>query len=139
MFHFHFLPTMASSSSSKPVRSPRPPKKKKVDVHEKGTTTAPPNWLELPRDVAAKILHKVGAMEMMMSAEHVCTVWRSICMDPLMWRAIDTRTCTTFGYLHRSDLGIMCRRAIDRSCGHLEDIHLEHFATDDLLYYIANR
>ena len=68
---------MVSSSSLKSLGSPRSPKKMKVDDNHEGTTTAPPNWLELSRDMTAKILCKVGAFEMM-SAEHVYSTWQSI-------------------------------------------------------------
>lgn len=37
------------------------------------------------------------------------------------------------------DLEKMCRHAVDRSAGQLQDINIEYFATDDLLRYIADR
>ena len=64
--------------------------------------------------------------------------WRRICKDPLMWRTIDMRND---GFLRGYDFSLekMCRHAVDRSSGELEDINVEYFGTDDLLKYITNR
>ncbi|RDX96656.1 F-box protein SKIP19, partial [Mucuna pruriens] len=92
------------------------------------------NWLDLPRDVVCTIFLKLGATEILTRAERVCSVWRSISKDPLLWRTIDMR------YSGNTDfqLGIMCRRAIDYSSGHLLHINIENFGTDDLLHYITD-
>lgn len=37
------------------------------------------------------------------------------------------------------NLGKMCMHAVDRSEGHLVDINIEYFGTDELLLYIADR
>ncbi|KAF7842921.1 F-box protein SKIP19-like [Senna tora] len=95
------------------------------------------NWLDLPRDVTSTILLKLGAIEILRSAQRVCTLWRRICKDPLMWRAIDMHNSVDL-YSMEHDLEIMCRHAIDRSCGQLVDINVENFGTDDLLKYISN-
>ncbi|XP_022748737.1 putative F-box/LRR-repeat protein 22 [Durio zibethinus] len=50
------------------------------------------NWLELPLDVTASNLSRLGAFEI------VCSQWRKICKEPL-WRSIDMR-----------NLGEGCRR-----------------------------
>ncbi|OMO82164.1 hypothetical protein CCACVL1_12049 [Corchorus capsularis] len=96
------------------------------------------NWLELPREVTASILLKLGAIEMIESAQKVCTLWRNICKDPSMWRFIDMEN---LGDLHDMPycLEKMCRHAIDRSSGGLVSINIEYFGTDDLLAYIAQR
>ncbi|KAJ7969051.1 F-box protein [Quillaja saponaria] len=96
-----------------------------------------PNWLELPRDLITTILLKLGAIEILTSAQNVCSLWREICMDPLMWRAIDMHN---LGDLLDIPYGleIMCRHAIDRSCGQLVDINIEYFGTDELLKYITD-
>ncbi|KAF3962849.1 hypothetical protein CMV_012689 [Castanea mollissima] len=94
------------------------------------------NWQELPRDVTASILQRLGAIEILDSAQKVCMHWRNVCKDPSMWRAIDMR--------NHEDLDTpfdpekMCRHAIDRSSGQLRDITIEHFGTDDLLNHITN-
>lgn len=96
------------------------------------------NWLELPQDVTSTILSGLGAIEILTSAQSVCSSWRKICKDPLMWRTIDMRNV---GDLHDMDYNLetMCRHAIDRSCGQLVDINIEYFGTDELLKYLTDR
>ncbi|KAK8671378.1 hypothetical protein V6N13_037974 [Hibiscus sabdariffa] len=95
------------------------------------------NWLELPPDVTASILSRLGAIDILNSAQKVCSQWRNICKDPSMWRSIDMRNTgeREDGRVHEK----MCFHAVDRSCGHLLDINIEHFGTDELLFYIAER
>ncbi|XP_059665984.1 F-box protein SKIP19-like [Cornus florida] len=107
------------------------------------SSTQPPaeetrNWLELPRDVTAMILHKLGAIEILTSAQKVCMTWRMICKDPAMWRTIDMHNLGDDGDMDY-DLEKMARHAIDRSCGQLVDINIEYFGTDELVQYIIER
>ncbi|KAK4254603.1 hypothetical protein QN277_009961 [Acacia crassicarpa] len=95
------------------------------------------NWLDLPRDVTAAILLKLGAVEILTSAQCVCTSWRGICKDPTMWHAIDMQNSRDFFNMPYA-LETMCRRAVDRSRGQLVDINVEYFGTDDLLKYITD-
>ncbi|KAM7270874.1 hypothetical protein ACFE04_030088 [Oxalis oulophora] len=95
------------------------------------------NWLELPEDVTAKILKKLGAIEILSSAKGVCATWRKICKDASMWRRIDMRR--NHGDDIHIDLEMMCRYAVDLSDGQLIDINLEFFGTNQLLHYIAHR
>ncbi|GMY38025.1 F-box protein SKIP19-like [Fagus crenata] len=94
------------------------------------------NWLELPRDLTASILLRLGAIEILENAQNVCTLWRNICKDPSMWRYIDMRN---LGDLHDMpyDLEKMCLHAIDRSSGQLVGINIEYFGTDELLTHIT--
>ncbi|XP_061365780.1 putative F-box/LRR-repeat protein 9 [Gastrolobium bilobum] len=94
------------------------------------------DWLDLPPDVTAKILQKLGVIEILMNAQLVCTEWRSICFDSLMWRTIDMRI-EDYPCISHFHLRTMCRIAINRSCGQLFDINVERFGNDDLLEYIA--
>jgi hypothetical protein len=96
------------------------------------------NWLELPRDLTASILLRLGAIEILENAQNVCTLWRNICKDPSMWRYIDMRN---LGDLHDMpyDLEKMCLHAIDRSSGQLVGINIEYFGTDELLTHITQR
>ncbi|GMI80390.1 SKP1/ASK-Interacting protein 19 [Hibiscus trionum] len=96
------------------------------------------NWLELPPDVTASILSRLGAIEILNSAQKVCSQWRNICKDPSMWRSIDMRHSYPLKKFYY-DLEKMCFHAVDRSCGHLLDINIEYFGTDELLFYIAER
>ena len=96
------------------------------------------NWLELPRDVTVSILQRLGTIEILETAQKVCMLWRNISKDPSMWNSIDMRN---LGDLHDMDYDLekMCIHAIDRSCGHLQDINIEYFGTDKLLAYITQR
>ncbi|XP_041027034.1 putative F-box/LRR-repeat protein 23 [Juglans microcarpa x Juglans regia] len=94
------------------------------------------NWLELPRDVTVSILLRLGAIEILTSAQRVCLLWRNLCKDPSMWRKIDMRNLGDLWDMPY-DLETMCRHAVDRSCGQLVDINVEYFGTDELLHYIA--
>lgn len=95
-----------------------------------------PNWLELPRDLTANIIQRLGTVEIVTSACQVCSLWWNICKDPFMWRTI----CTTDLNLRYSisDLVKICCYAVERSSGHLEDIDIEYFCTDDILKLIAS-
>ncbi|XP_057443565.1 putative F-box/LRR-repeat protein 23 [Lotus japonicus] len=95
-----------------------------------------PNWLELPTEVTAKILYKLGAFDILTSARLVCPLWWKTCKDPLMWRTIDL-TNQPPSYPHTAMLKL-CRYAIEQSCGHLEDISIDFFCTDEVLKYIAD-
>ncbi|PKI59010.1 hypothetical protein CRG98_020578 [Punica granatum] len=98
------------------------------------------NWLELPWDITAAILQRIGVIDILSNAQWVCTQWWSICKEPSMWRTIDMRSgchhCEweKYGYLEN-----MCRHAVDRSCGGLVDISILSFGTDELLTHIAVR
>ncbi|AES71648.1 F-box/LRR protein, putative [Medicago truncatula] len=72
-------------------------------------STRGPNWLDLPIDLTANILHRLGAFEIVTSA---CEC---------------VRNGGTF----------ICCKAVERSCDHLEDIDIETFGNDDLLECIA--
>ncbi|OIT34124.1 f-box protein skip19 [Nicotiana attenuata] len=105
---------------------------------EKASMVNKPPWLELPEGIWAKILHRLGAVEILETAQKVCTTWRRICKDPSMWRVIDMSNDWDPSDMPY-DLEEMCRHAVDRSQGQLLDIYLEYFATDLLIRYIANR
>lgn len=95
-------------------------------------STRGPNWLDLPIDLTANILHRLGAFE-------IVTQWWNICMDPLMWRSIHMRLkiCdSVFDYYNDDNT---CCKAVERSCDHLEDIDIETFGNDDLLECIAKK
>ena len=96
------------------------------------------NWLELPLDVTASILCRLGTIEILNSAQNVCSQWRNICEEPSMWRSIDMHNMGEVWDMDY-DLEKMCVHAVDRSCGHLLDINLEYFGSDELLIHIAER
>ncbi|QHO36636.1 hypothetical protein S83_030471 [Arachis hypogaea] len=99
--------------------------------------TAGRNWLGLPNDLTLMIFSRLSTVDILVSVQQVCRQWWSICMDPLLWRTINM---CDLGIRNSVDYKLekMCRRAIDRSCGQLEDISIEYFGTDDLLKYIID-
>jgi hypothetical protein len=95
------------------------------------------NWLELPSDIMANILYRVGVYDILENAQKVCTAWRKICKDPAMWRVISMDNhgdpCT------RPPLREMCKNAVDRSQGQLLDLTVIDFVDYELLEYVAER
>ncbi|MFS7945902.1 putative F-box domain, leucine-rich repeat domain superfamily, F-box-like domain superfamily [Helianthus anomalus] len=95
------------------------------------------NWLDLPSEITANILHRIGVFDIFQNAQKVCTRWREICKDPAIWRVIyvdasfDTKANRAFEE--------MCKRAVDRSQGQLVDITIVRFRNEEILEYIANR
>ncbi|CAL5203196.1 unnamed protein product [Lathyrus oleraceus] len=108
------------------------------DKKSKGESTRKPNWLELPIDLTKNILQRLDTLDILISARNVCPLWWHICKDPSMWRTIRIYNIEFIPY-DFCCLEKIVRCAVDLSCGHLEDIALELFCTDDLLEYIAHR
>ncbi|CDY15618.1 BnaA08g29020D [Brassica napus] len=96
-----------------------------------------PNWLELPPELTSSILNRLGVMEILESAQKVCRSWRRICKEPLTWSKIDMRNVGHMGGSSH-ELEKICRHAVERSQGGLVEIEIWHFATHDLLNYIAD-
>ncbi|KEH34638.1 F-box/LRR protein [Medicago truncatula] len=101
-------------------------------------STMVPNWLELLREITANILQRLDTIEIVKSACQVCPLWWDICKDPLLWRTIHIRIpCMSLIHFNYQDLTRICCYAVERSCGHLEDINIEYSVTDELLEFIA--
>ncbi|KAG2260656.1 hypothetical protein Bca4012_008659 [Brassica carinata] len=113
-------------ASSSPSPSPSPTAMKEGEFA---------NWAELPPELTSSILHRLGAIEVVETAQKVCRSWRRVCKDPSMWRRIDMRNLGDLGDTYYEKL---CRHAVDLSRGELVEINLCHFATDSLLSYIAD-
>ncbi|KAJ8758660.1 hypothetical protein K2173_000381 [Erythroxylum novogranatense] len=96
------------------------------------------NWLDLPPDVTASILLRLGAIEILNSAQLVCSTWHALCKEPSMWRSIDMHNLGALWALDY-DIDKMCLHAVDRSSGGLIDINIEYFGTDVLLHQIVDR
>ncbi|XP_058752319.1 putative F-box protein At4g05475 [Vicia villosa] len=92
--------------------------------------TAVPNWLELPKDITTNILQRLDTIDIVTSVRYVCPLWWNIFKDPLMWRTTHITSVTHFPYY--GQLVKICHYAIKQSCGQLEDISMEKFATDYL-------
>ncbi|XP_047976647.1 putative F-box/LRR-repeat protein 23 [Salvia hispanica] len=99
-------------------------------------TAAPaPPWIELPDDLTANILQRLGAEETLESAQKVCTTWWRVCKNPITWRVIDLdyRRCAA------SKFDKICLCAVDRSQGQLVELKLFCYEADDFLNYVAER
>ncbi|MCI22307.1 F-box protein SKIP19, partial [Trifolium medium] len=99
-----------------------------INKEQKKENTIGPNWLELPRDITENILQRLNTIEIVTSVCRVCPLWWNICKDPLMWRTIHMSNNGTSAYAD-ADLVKICRYAIERSCGQLEDIEIVSFCT----------
>ncbi|XVF45977.1 hypothetical protein PTKIN_Ptkin02bG0251100 [Pterospermum kingtungense] len=98
------------------------------------------NWLELPRDLTASILLRLGTIEIIESAQNVCTQWHNICKDPSMWRSIDLRVPSDrYTNIDVEKMKKICMNAIDRSNGGLVDLNIEYIGTDELLSCVTQR
>nr|GEV52063.1 hypothetical protein [Tanacetum cinerariifolium] len=97
------------------------------------------NWLELPSDVTANILLRIGMIDILENAQKVCTLWRKICKDPAMWRVINMedslKVDVGFYFLFEE----LFKHVIDRSQGQLDDITFVYDYNDALLRYVADR
>ncbi|XP_040365555.1 F-box/LRR-repeat protein 4 isoform X2 [Rosa chinensis] len=96
-------------------------------------------WTELPDNITRSILSRLGAIEILATAQKVCSKWFYICKDPLMWRTIDMHNKFDISNYRPFYLHDLCEDAIDRSCGNLVDINVENFGTNFLLDYLAER
>ncbi|KAL8468595.1 hypothetical protein ACS0TY_031694 [Phlomoides rotata] len=114
----------------------REPKPKNEIEFPTELVASSPQWIELPGDVTANILQRLGALEILQSAQKVCTTWWRVCQDPAMWRVIHiTADC---GYRYGL-IRAMFRRAVDLSQGQLLDLNIENLGNDELLNYIVDR
>ncbi|XP_019070747.2 putative F-box/LRR-repeat protein 9 [Solanum lycopersicum] len=109
-----------------------------MPIVHKASTIEPPlqsaSWAELPVEITMDILQRLGTVEIVESAQRVCSTWWKVCHDPAMWRVIDLK------YDPNSDMrGVLnkiCRIAVDRSQSQLLKISI---GSKDLLNYIAER
>ncbi|XP_050226150.1 putative F-box/LRR-repeat protein 23 [Mercurialis annua] len=97
------------------------------------------NWAELPGDVIALILSKIGAIEMLVSAQFVCSSWCNVCKDPATWRSINVLPDGDYYNTRTYNLEALCKNAVDRSCGGLVSLRIEYIATDSLINYVSHR
>ncbi|XP_041994426.1 F-box protein SKIP19-like [Salvia splendens] len=97
----------------------------------------PPSWIDLPGDVTASILQRLGVEGMLTNAQKVCTTWWKVCKDPALWRVIDFSNPRQG--IFNDEYNVMCRHAVDRSQGQLVDLTIQYFGDDALLDYIVRR
>ncbi|XP_060182461.1 putative F-box/LRR-repeat protein 23 [Lycium barbarum] len=99
-----------------------------------------PLWLELPEEIWPNILQRLEIVEILLTAQKVCTTWRRACKDPSVWRVINMPIGSQyFNFDKRHTYEEMCRHAVDHSQGELVDISLAFYATNKLLAYITER
>ncbi|KAI3964008.1 hypothetical protein MKW92_043778 [Papaver armeniacum] len=95
------------------------------------------NWGELPHDVLSHIFQKLGAIDILFRAQSVCSMWRKVSKEPLLFRSIDTRD--RWDLFEDYDMEKIVREAVDRSCGQLAEFSMDYFGSDELLTYIADK
>ncbi|XP_004309102.1 PREDICTED: putative F-box/LRR-repeat protein 23 [Fragaria vesca subsp. vesca] len=107
---------------------------------EPSNKTQRQDWIDLPEEITASILSRLGAIEILVTAVYVCTTWRRICMDPRNWLTIDMRDDSLYGKSSSSryQMDMLCRKAVDLSCGNLVGISVHNFGSDDLLKHITD-
>ncbi|KAL5730125.1 hypothetical protein ACHQM5_002990 [Ranunculus cassubicifolius] len=98
------------------------------------------NWVDLPRDVLILIFAKLGAFDILFSAQMVCSSWWELSKDPQFFRCIDMCDNTLWRYWGSTKEWVIQRiamQAVDRSCGGLVEFSIRYFGTNQLLHYIA--
>ncbi|CAI9302789.1 unnamed protein product [Lactuca saligna] len=90
------------------------------------------NWLELPSDVMANILYRVGVVDILENAKKVCTTWHKICKDPSMWRVIHMKKVLGLS----EQLQEMRKHGVGQSEGQFFDIKVGSFAYEQLIQKI---
>ncbi|KAI3677940.1 hypothetical protein L6452_37214 [Arctium lappa] len=95
-----------------------------------------PNWLEMRHEIIGIILQRLGVVEILNSAQKVCTTWRRIRKDSAMWKVIELDHYVSFWY-EENDFEELSNQAVHRNCGELIDISLKFLGNDDLLDFIS--
>ncbi|KAL8466312.1 hypothetical protein ACS0TY_035427 [Phlomoides rotata] len=141
-FNFIFKPFRVSFSSPRiesitmGLGGGREPKSKNEIEFPTELIASSPHWIELPGDVTANILHRLGAVEILQSAQKVCTTWWRVCQDPAMWRVVHITHDGDDRYVH---IPAVCRRVVDLSQGQLLDLTIKKFGNIELPNYIVDR
>ncbi|XP_076907709.1 putative F-box/LRR-repeat protein 9 [Bidens hawaiensis] len=136
------MPSKSKSNRSK-SKNPKQPREENKPTR---------NWLELPSELMANILQRVGAVDRLLNAQKVCTEWHEICKDPAMWRVVYMDTFSVIGRVmclktckHAVDRSqgqmadLTMQKAVDRSQGQMVDLTIHGFCSRGLLHYAVNR
>ncbi|KAL5730298.1 hypothetical protein ACHQM5_003137 [Ranunculus cassubicifolius] len=88
------------------------------------------NWLELPRDILIHIFIKLGTVDVLYTAQRVCSLWRKISKEPQIFRSVDMRNHWHVfgGHDYHEPYAKMTTEALNRSCGELVEFSMEYFA-----------
>lgn len=100
--------------------------------------TRTPNWQELPVEITALILKRLGTVDLVSSARKVCKTWRHICSDPAFYRVVDL-WFTGDPIKIRFDVAHVARIAVALSRGQMIEFNISYFADDHLLRFISGR
>ena len=93
------MPPKKALKRKEPFPSSSSEKQPKRARNEKET---PLDWLELPRDMTASIPRRLGAIEILETAQKACMSWRNLCKDPTVWHAVDMcNSCNCIRELRR--------------------------------------
>ncbi|CAO2206053.1 unnamed protein product [Urochloa humidicola] len=135
--------SMASSSSS--IRDRRPllseqeqppaqvPEREGKGEEEEETR----DWAALPVDALLAVLGRLGGVDILMGAAHVCRPWRRTTREePELWRRIDMRRRA--GLAYNVDLEAAARAAVRRSEGRCEAFWAEDLGDDDFFLFLAD-
>lgn len=118
-----FLAKQANPNSQKKKKQTLPMAEPSNKTEQQDGTQNPQSWIDLSEDVTASILLRLGTIEILVTDLNVCTTWRRICKDPRMWHTIDICDVSVYGQLpSRYPMDMMCRKAIDLTCGNLVNI-----------------
>ncbi|CAN1227617.1 F-box protein SKIP19 [Linum grandiflorum] len=129
--------TVVTASPFKRLNLMDPPTEPHSDDVEDGgsTTLGGRDWAEMSPELLTVIMSHLKVVDRLKTAQRVCSSWRKVCRDPYLWRSIDIRNNS---WVRVRDVELVCKEAVDRSCGGLVSLTIEGFGTDQLLDYIAN-
>ncbi|KAI3940593.1 hypothetical protein MKW92_002982 [Papaver armeniacum] len=97
------------------------------------------NWDALPHNVLSHIFMKLGAIDILLSAQSVCPMWRKISKDPSLFRSIDMRNRSYLFDGNEYDLEKLAREAMDRNCGQLIEFSMDGFGNNEFLAHLADK
>ncbi|KAK8950693.1 F-box protein SKIP19 [Platanthera zijinensis] len=82
------------------------------------------NWADLPGDILSIIFKKIGAVEILLSAQSVCKPWRQLSLEPSLWRRVELRMDKR---LDNNNMAYLTMMAVERSEGCVEELYMESF------------
>ncbi|KAL5708902.1 hypothetical protein ACHQM5_019648 [Ranunculus cassubicifolius] len=103
------------------------------------------NWLDLPTDVMLLIFIKLGVVELLANAQKVCSLWKKLAKEPLLYRSIDfqgseryTTNAENCSKYARFQLAMLAKEAVDRSCGQLVKLSTTRGSCWDRIFCYVN-
>ncbi|KAL5710527.1 hypothetical protein ACHQM5_021077 [Ranunculus cassubicifolius] len=100
-------------------------------------TEAKPDWLHLPLDVMFIIFSKIGVLQILMNAQNVCSLWRELAKDPLLYRSLDFfEAWKYFRFWDQSKFDYIFEEAVRRSCGQIFKLSCDDFTMACHINYV---